>query len=144
MAQVAPGSSQYSVLSWQASLGSQHHQLCHQDLQFLIPNQVAPSHGPPEGVLSPLFFPASSLLHSSKLLRESSTSLLHHAFWPPKLCGKGRPKAAWFPSLLGCHSGYKSQHQSSSAAPFATPPTIGYTCQHSRFLGFFSSFSRLP
>ena len=27
--------------------------------------------------------------------------------------------------------GFKSQHQTSSAAPFPTPPTIGYTCQHS-------------
>ena len=27
--------------------------------------------------------------------------------------------------------GFKSQHQSSSAAPFPTPPTIGHSCQHS-------------
>ena len=27
--------------------------------------------------------------------------------------------------------GFKSQHQSSSADPFPTPPTIRYTCQHS-------------
>ena len=26
--------------------------------------------------------------------------------------------------------GFKSQYQSSSAAPFLTPPTISYTCQH--------------
>ena len=42
------------------------------------------------------FLPAASLLHSSKLLRESSASLLHLAFQLPKLCGKGRPKATWF------------------------------------------------
>ena len=29
--------------------------------------------------------------------------------------------------------GFKSQCQSSSAAPFPTPPTISYTCQHSLF-----------
>ena len=29
--------------------------------------------------------------------------------------------------------GFKSQLQSSSAAPFPTPPTISYTCQHSLF-----------
>ena len=27
--------------------------------------------------------------------------------------------------------GFKSQHQSSSDAPFLTPPTIGHSCQHS-------------
>ena len=85
------------MLSWQASLSSQHHQLCHQDLQFLIQNHMAPPHGPPARVLSPLSFP-QHLLHSSKLLRESSASLLHLAFLLPKLHGKGRPsaKAMWF------------------------------------------------
>ena len=29
--------------------------------------------------------------------------------------------------------GFKSQRQSSSAAPFPTPPTISHTCQHSLF-----------
>ena len=28
--------------------------------------------------------------------------------------------------------GFKSQDQSSSAAPFLTPPAIGHSCQHSR------------
>ena len=39
-------------------------------------------------------------------------------------------------SLLGMAAtpGFKSQSQSSSAAPFLTPPTISYTCQHSRIL----------
>ena len=42
--------------------GSQHHQLCHRhDLQ-LIHNHVAPSHGPPARVLSPLSFQANCLL----------------------------------------------------------------------------------
>ena len=52
------------------------------------------------------FLPAVSLLHSSKLLRESSASLLHLAFQLPKLPGKGRPKAMWFslsPKLPGSH-----------------------------------------
>ena len=43
-----------------------------------------------------LFLPAVSLLHSSKLLRDSSASLLHLAFWLPKLHGTERPKAVWF------------------------------------------------
>ena len=32
---------------------------------------------------------------------------------------------------LAASLGFKSQHQSSSAAPFLTPPTIGHSCQHS-------------
>ena len=56
--------------------------------------------------------------------------------------GPHSAKAAWFspssaPKLRGPLSGmaaapgFKSQYQSSSAAPFLTPPTISYTCQHS-------------
>ena len=41
------------------------------------------------------FLPAVSLLHSSKLLRESSALLLHLAFQLPRLCGKGSPRASW-------------------------------------------------
>ena len=43
---------------------------------------------------------------------------------PPK--PHGLPSTAAMP-------GFKSQRQSSSAAPFPTPPTISYTCQHSLF-----------
>ena len=42
------------------------------------------------------FLPSASLLHSSKLLRESSASLLHRGFRLPKLRGIGKPKAVWF------------------------------------------------
>ena len=45
---------------------------------------------------------------------------------PPKPHGLLSP---WLPPL-----GFKSQHPSSSAAPFLTPPTISYTCQHSCIL----------
>ena len=34
--------------------------------------------------------------------------------------------------LMAAAPGFKSQRQSSSAAPFLAPPTIGYSCQHSR------------
>ena len=78
-------SNPYSA-GWTASLSSRHHQLCHcHDLQ-LIQNHVAPSHGPPARVLSPLFFPARSLLL-------------------PKLLGKREhpksrgPNLAWLPCL---------------------------------------------
>ena len=43
---------------------------------------------------------------------------------PLKPCG---------PLPYGCCVWFKSQHQSSSAAPFLAPPTISYTCQHSLF-----------
>ena len=42
--------------------GSQHHQLCGRCNLQLIQSRVAPSHGPPARVLSPLFFSAKSLL----------------------------------------------------------------------------------
>ena len=44
---------------------------------------------------------------------------------PPKLRG---------PLSMAAMPRFKSQRQSSSAAPFPTPPTISYTCQH--FLSF--------
>ena len=43
-----------------------------------------------------LFLPTASLLHSSKLLRESFALLLHLVFQLLKLHGKGSPKTAWF------------------------------------------------
>ena len=125
--------------------GSRQHQLCgFCDLQ-LIQSHVAPSHGPPATVLSPLFFPAKSLL------------------LPKPRGNKEHPKTTW-PSLFTLPNctilsllpqnlvvllllqncvvllslwlpflGFKSQHLPSSAAPFPTPPTISYTCQHSLF-----------
>ena len=42
--------------------GSRHHQLCGCCNLQLIQSHVAPSHGPPARVLSPLFFPGKSLL----------------------------------------------------------------------------------
>ena len=37
-------------------------------------------------------------------------------------------------SCMAAAPGFQSQHQSSSAAPFPTTPTISYTCQHSHIL----------
>ena len=48
-------------------------------------------------------------------------------FSPPSL-----PKPHGPLSGMAATPGLKSQHQSSSAAPFLTPPTISYTCQCSR------------
>ena len=98
------------------------------------------------------FLPARSVLHFSKLLRKSPASLLHLAFWLPKLRGKGTPKALCIPSrvVLPCMAampGFKSQRQSFSAASFPTPPTVGYTCQPSHmfpaFLGCHSKYRQV-
>ena len=59
--------------------------------------------------------------------------------------GTHSAKAAWFSppsspkprgllSGVAAVSGFKSQCPSSSAAPFPTPPTISYTCQHPHVL----------
>ena len=56
-------------------------------------------------------------------------------FTPPKLHSPLpsplKPRGPLF--SMAAAPGFKSQHQSSSAAPFPTPPTISYTCQHSLF-----------
>ena len=44
------------------------------------------------------------------------------------------PKLRGPPFGLAAAPGFKSLCQSSSAAPFPTPPTISYTCQHSHIL----------
>ena len=61
---------------------------------------------------------------------------------PPKSCGplsllhqscvilSSPPKPHSPLSGMAAKPGFKSQSQSSSAAPFPTPPTISYTCQH--------------
>ena len=45
---------------------------------------------------------------------------------PPKPCGP--------PHSMAAAPRFKSQHPSSFAAPFLTPPTLSYTCQHPRIL----------
>ena len=92
--------------------GSRHHQLCGCCNLQLIQSHVAPSHGPPARVLSPLFFPAKSLLL-------------------PKPCGKKKhSKTLWSSPSMAAGPRLKSQRPSSFAAPFLTPPTVSYTCQH--------------
>ena len=61
--------------------GFWHHQLCGCCNLQLIQSHVAPSHGPPARVLSPLFFPAKSLLL-------------------PKPCGKKKHSKITWSSLL--------------------------------------------
>ena len=93
-----------------------HHLLCRPHNFQLTQSHVALSHGPPARVLTPLFFLAKSLLL-------------------PKLRGKKEhPKAARSSPGIAAVPGFKSPRPSSSAAPFPTPPTTSYTCQHPRIL----------
>ena len=48
---------------------------------------------------------------------------------PPKPCGP--------PPSMAATPRFKSQHPSSFAAPFPTPPTVSYTCQHPHILPAF-------
>ena len=88
-------------------------------------SRVAPSHNPPRRVLSPLFFPSKSLLlpkpHGKKEHPKATWSSLFSF------------RIVWSSFYTAAMPGFKSQHQSPSAAPFPTPPTISYTCQHSLF-----------
>ena len=43
-------------------------------------------------------------------------------------------RTSWFPLLMAAAPRFKSQCPSSFAAPFLTPPTVSYTCQHPRIL----------
>ena len=44
------------------------------------------------------------------------------------------PKPRGSPPNMATTPGFKPQHQSSSAAPVPTPPTVSFTCQYSRIL----------
>ena len=86
---------------------------------------VPPPHGPPARVLSPLFFQAKSLL----LPKLRGNKEHPKTTWSSFLSSK----TAWSSHSMAAAPRFKSQHQSSSAAPHPTPPTITYTCQHSLF-----------
>ena len=138
--------------------GSRHHQLCGCCNLQLIQSRMAPSHSPPVRILSPLFFPAKSLLlpkpHGKKKHSKTTWSsfLSSKTAWsslfsspklheslpsPPKPHGplfsfRTTWSSLWPPRHRD--KSHKSQCPSSSAAPFPTPPTISYTCQHSHIL----------
>ena len=112
--------------------GSRHHQLCGCCNLQLIQRHVAPSHGPLVRVLSPLFFPAKSLLlpklrGKKKHSKTTWSSLLSfRTSWSSPF----PLRTAWSSLSMAAASRFKSQCPSSSAAPFPTPPTVSYTCQH--------------
>ena len=138
--------------------GSQHHQLCGCCNLQLIQNLVAPSHGPPARVLSPLFFQAKSLLQPKPRGKKHSKTTWSSLFTPSEprgpLYSPSEPRGpvlyfrtawpslthfrtAWsFPSMAAAPR-FKSQCPSSFAAPFLTPHTVSYTCQHPGILPAF-------
>ena len=125
--------------------GSRHHQPCGCCNLQLIQSHVAPSHGPTARVRSPLFFPEKSLLpkpSGKKKHPKTTWSSPIHSFrttWPsvltsPKLHDPlPSPPKPRGPLSMAATPSFKSQCLSSFAAPFPTPPTISYTCQHSLF-----------
>ena len=93
----------------------------------LVQNHAAPSHGPPARILSPLFFQAKSLLLPKPRGKKPSILKLHGPNFHQSHVVSKSPSMAVVP-------GFNSQCQSSSAAPFLTPPTITYAFQHSHIL----------
>ena len=95
----------------------------------------------------PFFSPAKSLLlpkpHGKKEHPKATwfSLLSSKTAWssPYSLCQSCMilplyPKSLWSSLSVATAPRFKSQHPSSSAAPFPTPPTISYTGQHSRIL----------
>ena len=105
--------------------GSQHHQLCGCCNLQLIQSHVAP-HGPPARVLSPLFLPVKVSPATKPRGKKEHPKTTWSSFLFFKTVWSSVPTAAM--------PRFKSQCQFSSAAPFPTPPTISYTCQHPRIL----------
>ena len=117
---------------------------------------MAPSQGPPARVLPPLFFLAKSLLLPKLRGKKEHPKTTWSSLFSPQPHGPlSSPQNHMVLSYSLCQNcvilpllpqnhmalprvwlpcpGFKSQCQSSSAAPFPTPPTISYTCQHSLF-----------
>ena len=96
-------------------------------------------------VLSPLFFPAKSLLLPKPRGKKEHPKTTWFSFLSSKTAWSSLyslRQSCMILSLLpqnhmvllmAAVPGFKSQRQSSSAAPFPTPSTISYTCQHSLF-----------
>ena len=79
--------------------GSQHHQLCGCcDLQ-LIQSHVAPSHGPPATVLSPLFFLAKPLLLPKPRGKRGATWQKGSHVAPTSSAKAAWSSLAWLPRL---------------------------------------------
>ena len=103
----------------------------------------SPCHSPPARVLSPLVFPAKSLQlpkprGKKKHSKTPWSSPIHSAkaacFSPffPKTSWSSlfSFRTTWSSLSMAPAPRFKSQRPSSFAAPFLTPPTTSYTCQH--------------
>ena len=125
--------------------GSRHHQLCCCNNLQLIQSHVVPSRGPPARVLSPLFFQAKSLL----LPKPRGKREHPKAVWSSPFSAKAMwsspfsAKAMWSSPGIAAVPGFKSQRQSSSAAPFLTPSTISSSFQSVASIPYSSSFTGL-
>ena len=75
----------------------------------------------------PHFRTAWSSLYFSE--PRGSFSFYFRTMWPPMYF-----RAAWSTLSMAAGPRFKSQRPSSFAAPFLTPPTVSYTCQHLRIL----------
>ena len=84
---------------------------------------------------SPIYFRAAwstPYLLQSRMVSSPFTAEPHDLLLsPPKPCGP--------PPSMAAAPRFKSQHPSSFAARFPTPPTVSYTCQHPRILPAFLS-----
>ena len=89
--------------------GSQHHQLCRRHGVPTLPKQRGSPHLLPQNRLASL--PPPPKPHGPRSLLPQNLKVLSLS--------------------MAAVPGFKSQHQSSSAAPFPAPPTIGHRCQHS-------------
>ena len=107
--------------------------MVHQQESFLSFSSWQSLHMATRSTLKP-HGPLSSPCQSCKIF-----SLLPKTLWPSSTTMEPRglfftsePPGLFLPMAAGPR--FKSQHQSSSAAPFLTSPTISYTCQHPRIL----------
>ena len=71
----------------------------------------------------------------SRMAKRSTPKPHGPLYSPSEPCGPLlSPQNPWSSSSMAAVPRFKSQHPSSFAAPFLTPPTISYTCQHPRIL----------
>ena len=130
--------------------GSRHHQLCGCCNPQLIQSHVAPSHGPPARVLSPLSSRQSLSCCLSRVAKRSTPKPRGPLYSPSEPRGpfphfrttwpSSFPlRTSWYSLSTAAAPRFKFQCPSSFAAPFPTPPTVSYTCQHPRILPAFLS-----
>ena len=111
----------------------------HMVLSTLLQNRVVLSLSPQNLVVLSLFTsePHGPLPFPSE--PRGSLSFYFRTTWPSSFSLRTswfllHFRAAWSTLSMAAGPRFKSQHPSSFAAPFPTPPTVSYTCQHPRIL----------